>query len=86
MVASSMGLPTCRSSSMPGRSASNTRCLYPRSPRPGEATVGLRIAVHDYSGHPFQVQLSRALAGRGTTRPSTSTSTRFQTPRGLLGR
>lgn len=26
---------------------------------------GLRIAVHDYSGHPFQVQLSRALAGRG---------------------
>lgn len=25
----------------------------------------MRIAVHDYSGHPFQVQLSRALAGRG---------------------
>lgn len=25
----------------------------------------LRIAVHDYSGHPFQVQLSRALAERG---------------------
>jgi colanic acid biosynthesis glycosyl transferase WcaI len=24
-----------------------------------------RIVVHDYSGHPFQVQLSRALAGRG---------------------
>lgn len=27
--------------------------------------VSLRIVVHDYSGHPFQVQLSRELAGRG---------------------
>lgn len=26
---------------------------------------GLRIVVHDYSGHPGQAQLSRALAGRG---------------------
>src|SRR5579875_2843046 len=25
----------------------------------------MRLNVHDYSGHPFQVQLSRALAGRG---------------------
>ncbi len=25
----------------------------------------MRIVVHDYSGHPFQVELSRALAGRG---------------------
>jgi glycosyltransferase involved in cell wall biosynthesis len=25
----------------------------------------MRVLVHDYSGHPFQVQLSRALAGRG---------------------
>ena len=25
----------------------------------------MRILVHDYAGHPFQVQLSRALAGRG---------------------
>ncbi|MGH8905772.1 MAG: glycosyltransferase family 4 protein [Egibacteraceae bacterium] len=25
----------------------------------------MRIIVHDYSGHPFQVQLSRELAGRG---------------------
>lgn len=25
----------------------------------------MRILVHDYPGHPFQVQLSRALAGRG---------------------
>jgi len=27
--------------------------------------VSLRILVHDYSGHPFQLQLSRALAERG---------------------
>jgi colanic acid biosynthesis glycosyl transferase WcaI len=27
----------------------------------------MRIAVHDYSGHPFQVQLSRELARRGHT-------------------
>ena len=27
--------------------------------------AGLRIVVHDYAGHPFQVQLSRALASRG---------------------
>ena len=25
----------------------------------------MRILVHDYAGHPFQVQLSRALAQRG---------------------
>jgi len=25
----------------------------------------MRIVVHDYSGHPFQVQLSRELARRG---------------------
>jgi colanic acid biosynthesis glycosyl transferase WcaI len=28
-------------------------------------TPSIRILVHDYSGHPFQVQLSRALAQRG---------------------
>ena len=28
-------------------------------------TNGLRILVHDYSGHPFQVQLSRELSRRG---------------------
>ncbi len=27
--------------------------------------MSYRIIVHDYSGHPFQLQLSRALAGRG---------------------
>ncbi len=25
----------------------------------------MKILVHDYAGHPFQVQLSRALAQRG---------------------
>lgn len=32
-----------------------------------KAAGSLRIAVHDYCGHPFQVQLSRALAARGHT-------------------
>jgi glycosyltransferase involved in cell wall biosynthesis len=27
----------------------------------------MRIVIHDYAGHPFQVQLSRELAGRGHT-------------------
>ncbi len=30
-----------------------------------QTTVSSRIVVHDYSGHPGQAQLSRALAGRG---------------------
>ena len=30
-------------------------------------TNGLRILVHDYSGHPFQVQLSRELSAAATT-------------------
>jgi glycosyltransferase involved in cell wall biosynthesis len=34
------------------------------APRSSE---GLRIVVHDYSGHPGQVNLSRTLAGRGHT-------------------
>jgi glycosyltransferase involved in cell wall biosynthesis len=29
------------------------------------APAGRRVVVHDYAGHPFQVQLSRALARRG---------------------
>ncbi len=29
------------------------------------ATTALRIAVHDYAGHPFQFELSRTLAARG---------------------
>lgn len=43
----------------------------------------MRIVVHDYSGHPFQVQLSRELAGRGhVVRHIYSSS--FQTPKGNL--
>ncbi|WFE75348.1 glycosyltransferase family 4 protein [Roseinatronobacter sp. S2] len=45
----------------------------------------MRVLVHDYSGHPFQVQLTRKLALRGmTTRHVFSTS--FQTPKGDLER
>ncbi|MEQ8511174.1 MAG: glycosyltransferase family 4 protein [Algiphilus sp.] len=45
----------------------------------------MRVLVHDYSGHPFQVQLTRALACRGMrTRHVFSTS--FQTPKGDLER
>ncbi len=46
---------------------------------------GRRVLVHDYSGHPFQVQLSRALAGRGD-RVLHLHSSRFQTPKGPLAR
>jgi colanic acid biosynthesis glycosyl transferase WcaI len=43
----------------------------------------MRILVSDYSGHPFQVQLSRALAARGhEVRHVFSAS--FQTPKGRL--
>lgn len=31
----------------------------------GSATLPMRLLVHDYSGHPFQAELSRALARRG---------------------
>lgn len=45
----------------------------------------MRILIHDYSGHPFQVQLSRELAGRGHhVRHVHCTS--FLTPRGALAR
>jgi colanic acid biosynthesis glycosyl transferase WcaI len=45
----------------------------------------MRIVVHDYAGHPFQVQLSRELARRGhAVRHIFSTS--FQTPKGNLSR
>lgn len=45
----------------------------------------LRIIVHDYAGHPFQVQLSRALATRGHE-VIHSWCARLQTPRGALSR
>ncbi|NNE35222.1 MAG: glycosyltransferase, partial [Rhodothermales bacterium] len=43
----------------------------------------MRILVHDYAGHPFQVQLSRELASRGHTVLHAFAS-QLQTPRGLL--
>jgi glycosyltransferase involved in cell wall biosynthesis len=49
----------------------------------GDPRAHLRIAVHDYSGHPFQVQLSRSLARRGHEVLHLY-STAFQTPKGPL--
>ncbi len=43
----------------------------------------MKILVHDYAGHPFQVQLSRALAARGH-RVTHAYATALQTPRGEL--
>jgi glycosyltransferase involved in cell wall biosynthesis len=45
----------------------------------------MRIVVHDYVGHPFQVQLSRELAGRGHEVLHLYCSS-FVTPRGELNR
>jgi glycosyltransferase involved in cell wall biosynthesis len=43
----------------------------------------VRLLIHDYSGHPFQVQLSRALAQRGHDVLHLYSSS-FQTPKGSL--
>lgn len=43
----------------------------------------MKILVHDYAGHPFQVQLSRALARRGHEVVHSFASA-LQTPRGAL--
>jgi len=43
----------------------------------------MRVAIHDYSGHPFQVQLSRALAKRGYDVLHLFSGS-FQTPRGSV--
>jgi colanic acid biosynthesis glycosyl transferase WcaI len=43
----------------------------------------MKILVHDYAGHPFQVQLSRALAARGHE-VIHAFATALQTPRGEL--
>jgi colanic acid biosynthesis glycosyl transferase WcaI len=43
----------------------------------------MRILVHDYAGHPFQVQLSRSLAGRGH-QVLHAYAAGLQTPRGAL--
>jgi colanic acid biosynthesis glycosyl transferase WcaI len=45
----------------------------------------VRIVVHDYAGHPFQLQLSRELASRGH-RVLHLHSTAFQTPKATLVR
>ena len=45
----------------------------------------MRIYVHDYAGHPFQVQLSRALAARGHHVRHGYSSTNL-TPQGALAR
>ncbi|KRB61914.1 hypothetical protein ASE04_20625 [Rhizobium sp. Root708] len=45
--------------------------------------VAKRILVHDYSGHPFQVQLSRCLAKRGYDIRHVHSAS-FQTPKGDL--
>jgi len=45
--------------------AANT--LSARRGLPPVAARQLRIAVHDYAGHPFQMELSRTLAARGHT-------------------
>lgn len=52
--------------------------------RPGTGGT-VRILLHDYSGHPFQVQLSRALAREGH-QVLHLFSSRFQTPKGNLVR
>lgn len=44
----------------------------------------MRILVHDYAGHPFQVQLSRALARRGHTVHHAYCASLQTTPRGAL--
>ncbi len=45
----------------------------------------MRLVVHDYSGHPFQLQLSRALAARGHEVHHIHAAF-FQTPKGPLER
>jgi putative colanic acid biosynthesis glycosyltransferase WcaI len=47
-----------------GRSSQSTRAVNGAAPRP---TGSLRVLVHDFAGHPFQIDLSRALARRGHT-------------------
>ena len=51
----------------------------------GTTASRARIVVHDYTGHPFQVQLSRELARRGH-HVLHAFSAEFQTPKGDLTR
>jgi colanic acid biosynthesis glycosyl transferase WcaI len=50
-----------------------------------QLSIKMRIVVHDYCGHPFQVQLARELARRGHQVRHLSSSA-VQTPRGALER
>lgn len=54
-----------------------------QSASPNLQSVHMRIFLHDYSGHPFQVQLSRWLAAQGHTVLHTY-SADFETPQGAL--
>ena len=45
----------------------------------------MHVLIHDYAGHPFQVQLSRALARRGS-RVTHLYASMIETPRGSLAR
>lgn len=49
-----------------------------------DVPVTSRIVVHDFSGHPFQVQLARELARRGHTATHFFCPS-FQTPKGNVG-
>ena len=46
-----------------GESDQATRLLSTITPR--EGVKSLRVLIHDFAGHPFQIDLSRALAARG---------------------
>lgn len=47
--------------------------------------AGLKVVLHDYSGHPFQVELARELVRRGH-RVHHCYSDSMQTPQGALAR
>ena len=62
--------------------------LFPRIgvwPRCAEIFLTMRLLIHDYAGHPFQIQLSRELARRGHT-VLHAFAGELQTPRGELTR
>src|SRR4051812_26943925 len=49
----------------PGGSMASPAGLPAEAPACGKMHLPVRVLVHDFSGHPFQVQLSRVLAARG---------------------
>lgn len=50
----------------------------------GDRLSGMKIVVHDYAGHPFQVQLSRSLAKRGHEVVHVYSASLSTTPQGGL--